>query len=139
MKKFLAIAIVAIMIVTMGACNSSKKRQEQVKAAVEKVNQGDSLTQAEYAVSISYMKDAINDLAPVLKDKNRKPGELQKKISELNQKYPDAEQVLKIVEENQDNLDPETRKLYDEFQKLKEATFEGMKPIPAEMQRIRRR
>lgn len=120
MKKLFSVFFAIVAIVAIAACSSGA----DAKAVAEKIDKGETLTQADYTVATDYCMTMINDMKPLLEKAieaqkagdTSKAEELEAEGKKLEEKYPYAEKFMQsIMTASKDDMGEDN---YNKFQEM---------------------
>lgn len=103
----------AILIMALASC-SSKADYEQI---AQKIDNGDEITQADYAKMIEYLETPAIETFKAFKEITPdNMHEIAAKTEEINAKYPYADPFARCIQQNMANLDEENIKKFQELE-----------------------
>lgn len=134
MKKLFTtmFSLALILSLTVLSSCSSGPSSESVKQIIDKYDNDDKLTEADYGVLIDYMSAGIDEAIPLAKDLNKaiekgdyeKAEKIAEKAEEIEKKYPHMTKVADIFDSgvNEDDLgEANVKKIEKLADKLSEA------------------
>lgn len=125
--KFLAVALLAIVMASCGGGYSEEKAKEYTKQLEESVEQGKALDN--YAEIIEFCEassiEALEETAPLQKEAKEakesgdmeKAAELMKKAEEIGKKYSAMEDLDLAMDASMSLMSDEDKKLFEEAEK----------------------
>ena len=94
----------------LASCGGAPSK-ESVDKVIEKYDDSEDLTEADYSVLIDYISAAMDDALPIAKEMKKayenddydKLEKLQEKAQKIEEKYPDMEEALRIIQRADDD------------------------------------